>query len=222
MPNSPTACRPRCCSSLRRCRRPSGRCSCSTRCSIFGYDELAEAVGKSQAAVRQIAIRARAHVAARRPRESGLAGRMPTGPRGVPAPHSTPATSSALVDLLAPDVVALGDGGGIKQALPRPMSGIGKVAPLIRIGLPGSRDLGITGGLVTSTAGPPAAPPRRGVDAVLSVRVAGPGIGHLHRPQPGEADQGARDRHLRPLRGVTGNGFWRPERRLPARHVVNR
>ena len=34
----------------------------------LGYDEIAEAVGKSPAAVRQIAPRARAHVAARRPR----------------------------------------------------------------------------------------------------------------------------------------------------------
>jgi len=34
------------------------------------YDEIAEAVGKSPAAVRQIAHRARAHVAARRPRET--------------------------------------------------------------------------------------------------------------------------------------------------------
>src|SRR5580693_5462349 len=34
------------------------------------YDEIAEAVGNSQAAVRQIAHRARDHVAARRPRET--------------------------------------------------------------------------------------------------------------------------------------------------------
>src|ERR1051325_12253562 len=34
------------------------------------YDEIAEAVGKSPSAVRQIAYRARAHVAARRPRGS--------------------------------------------------------------------------------------------------------------------------------------------------------
>ena len=33
-----------------------------------GYDEIAEAVDKSPSAVRQIAHRARAHVAARRPR----------------------------------------------------------------------------------------------------------------------------------------------------------
>jgi hypothetical protein len=36
--------------------------------SDVGYDEIAEAVDKTQAAVRQIAHRARAHVAARRPR----------------------------------------------------------------------------------------------------------------------------------------------------------
>jgi hypothetical protein len=37
-----------------------------------GYDEIAEAVDKSPSAVRQIAHRARAHVAARRPRGSFL------------------------------------------------------------------------------------------------------------------------------------------------------
>lgn len=35
----------------------------------LGYDEIAEAVDKSTAAVRQIAHRARTHVAARRPRD---------------------------------------------------------------------------------------------------------------------------------------------------------
>ncbi|WP_350274797.1 sigma-70 family RNA polymerase sigma factor [Kribbella sp. HUAS MG21] len=34
----------------------------------FGYDEIADAVGKSPTAVRQLAYRARTHVAARRPR----------------------------------------------------------------------------------------------------------------------------------------------------------
>src|SRR5918998_151315 len=34
----------------------------------LGYDEIAEAIGKSRKAVRQIAFRARSHVAARRPR----------------------------------------------------------------------------------------------------------------------------------------------------------
>ena len=69
------------------------------------YDEIAEAVDKSPAAVRQIAHRARAHVAARRP-------------RGVVSPAETRAALAAfqraaetgdlqgLLDILAPDVVS--------------------------------------------------------------------------------------------------------------------
>ncbi|MEK8110232.1 sigma-70 family RNA polymerase sigma factor [Micromonospora sp. M12] len=50
----------------------------------LSYDEIAEAVDKSPAAVRQIAHRARAHVAARRP-GPGFSGRHPSCARGVPA-----------------------------------------------------------------------------------------------------------------------------------------
>jgi len=100
----------------------------------LGYDEIAEAVDKSPAAVRQIAHRARAHVAARRP-------------RGVVTPaetrHALDAFQRAaetgdlqsLVDILAPDVVFLGDGGGIKQAVLRPILGAGKVARVLAAGL---------------------------------------------------------------------------------------
>ena len=96
----------------------------------LGYDEIAEAVDKSPAAVRQIVHRARAHVAARRP-------------RGIVSPAETRAALEAfqqavqtgdlqsLLDVLAPDVVALSDGGGVKQALPRPMVGAQKVARLL-------------------------------------------------------------------------------------------
>ncbi len=41
-----------------------------------------------------------------------------------------------LLDLLAPDVVLLGDGGGIKQAVPRPILGADRVARLLAIGMP--------------------------------------------------------------------------------------
>ena len=51
------------------------------------YDEIAEAVGKSAAAVRQIAHRAREHVAARRPRVSVSAHRATGGARTVPCRH---------------------------------------------------------------------------------------------------------------------------------------
>jgi RNA polymerase sigma-70 factor (TIGR02957 family) len=98
------------------------------------YDEIAEAVDKSPAAVRQIAHRARAHVAARRP-------------RGVVSPTETREALEAfqraaetgdlqrLLDILAPDVVLLGDGGGVKQAVLRPIVGANKVARLLATGL---------------------------------------------------------------------------------------
>jgi RNA polymerase sigma-70 factor (ECF subfamily) len=98
------------------------------------YDEIAEAVDKTPAAVRQIAHRARAHVAARRP-------------RGIVSPAETRAALGAfqravetgdlqgLLDILAPDVVALSDGGGVKQAVPRPIVGADKVARLYAAGL---------------------------------------------------------------------------------------
>ncbi|HEY3608131.1 MAG TPA: RNA polymerase sigma-70 factor [Pseudonocardiaceae bacterium] len=99
---------------------------------VFGleYDEIAAAVDKTPAAVRQIAHRARAHVAARRP-------------RGVVSPAETRSALEAfqravdtgelqsLLDLLAPDVVFLGDGGGVKQAVLRPVVGADRVARLL-------------------------------------------------------------------------------------------
>ena len=98
------------------------------------YAEITEAVGKSPAAVRQIAHRARAHVAARRP-------------RGVVSPAETRGALTAfqravetgdlqrLLDILAPDVVFLGDGGGVVQAALAPVAGAGPVANVLgRIG----------------------------------------------------------------------------------------
>lgn len=99
-----------------------------------GYGELAEAVGKSEAAVRQIAHRARAHVAERRPR--GAISRAATQ-AAIEAFQRALTTGDlqGLVDILAPDVVALGDGGGIKQALPRPVAGADKIARLLAAGM---------------------------------------------------------------------------------------
>jgi RNA polymerase sigma-70 factor (TIGR02957 family) len=99
-----------------------------------GYDEIAEAVDKSPAAVRQIAHRAREHVAARRPRGAVSAGQTRAALDAFKRAAET-GDLQALLDILAPDVVLLGDGGGVKQAVPRPVVGSDKVARLLAIGL---------------------------------------------------------------------------------------
>jgi RNA polymerase sigma-70 factor (TIGR02957 family) len=99
------------------------------------YDEIADAVDKSPAAVRQIAHRARAHVAARRPR--GLV--SPAETRDALQAFQRAVDTGelqSLLDILAPDVVFLGDGGGVKQAVLRPVIGADRVARLLAAGLP--------------------------------------------------------------------------------------
>jgi RNA polymerase sigma-70 factor (TIGR02957 family) len=94
------------------------------------YDEIAEAVDKSPAAVRQIAHRARAHVAARRPR--GVV--SPAEARGALAAFQRAVETGdlqRLLDILAPDVVLLTDGGGIKLAALAPVVGAGTVADVL-------------------------------------------------------------------------------------------
>jgi RNA polymerase sigma-70 factor (ECF subfamily) len=99
-----------------------------------GYDEIAEAVDKSPAAVRQIAHRARAHVAARRPR--GVV--SPAESRDALEAFQRAADTGdlqRLLDILAPDVVFMGDGGGVKQAVLRPVVGADSVARVLAAGL---------------------------------------------------------------------------------------
>ena len=94
------------------------------------YDEIAEAVGKSSAAVRQIAHRARRHVAARRPRMEV----SPTEQQQVVERFLGALTTGdvqGLMDVLAPDVVLVADGGGVVPAAQRPVSGPKTVARLL-------------------------------------------------------------------------------------------
>ncbi|WP_068005346.1 RNA polymerase sigma-70 factor [Nocardia pseudobrasiliensis] len=91
------------------------------------YDEIADAVDKSAAAVRQLAYRARSHVAARRPR--GVASATET--RAALAAFQQAIETGELrnlLDILAPDVVFLGDGGGVAKAALSPIVGAAKVA----------------------------------------------------------------------------------------------
>jgi RNA polymerase sigma-70 factor (TIGR02957 family) len=91
-----------------------------------GYDEIAAAVDKTPAAVRQIAHRARSHVESRQPRVE--VSREDT--RRVLATFREAIETGdlqRLLDVMAPDVVMLSDGGGVKQAALRPIVGADRV-----------------------------------------------------------------------------------------------
>ncbi|WP_461012329.1 RNA polymerase sigma-70 factor [Streptomyces capparidis] len=132
----------------------------------LGYDEIAEAVGRSPAAVRQIAHRARAHVAARRPR--GVASAAETR-RTVEAFRRAVETGDLqrLLDILAPDVVLLTDGGGVARAALAPVVG---ADPVVRVlgGIAGAMSL-----LPAHVNGDPALVLRLGgeIDTVLTMRI---------------------------------------------------
>ncbi|WP_345772004.1 RNA polymerase sigma factor SigJ [Geodermatophilus sabuli] len=93
----------------------------------FGHDEVARAVDRSEPAVRQLASRARRHVRERRPRAAT-----------DPAEHvrvteafmraAVDGQVSALLAVLAPDVVVLTDAGGTQKAALRPITGAAKAA----------------------------------------------------------------------------------------------
>jgi RNA polymerase sigma-70 factor (TIGR02957 family) len=92
----------------------------------FAYDEIAAAVDKQPAAVRQIAARSRAHVQARRPRHVFV----PEDHRRAVERFHAAATRGdvmGLLDVLAPDVELVTDGGGVVQAALRPIRGVDKV-----------------------------------------------------------------------------------------------
>ena len=92
----------------------------------YEFAEIANVVGKSQPAVRQILSRARKRIEDGTPRfdpdpdeRRALAARFLDAARG--------GDLDGLVALLAPDVVMTGDGGGKARALPRPMVGAAQV-----------------------------------------------------------------------------------------------
>ena len=94
------------------------------------YDEIAEAVDKTPAATRQIAHRARAHIAARRPREAPSAAETRSALDAFRRAVETGDLQS-LLDVLAPDVVLLSDGGGLVAAATEPVVGADGVAGVL-------------------------------------------------------------------------------------------
>jgi RNA polymerase sigma-70 factor, ECF subfamily len=98
------------------------------------YEEIAQAVDKSATAVRQIAHRARAHVAARRPRGAVSPGQTREAIAAFRRALET-GDLQGLLDILAPDTVFLGDGGGVVKAVQQPIVGADKVARLLTGGM---------------------------------------------------------------------------------------
>jgi RNA polymerase sigma-70 factor (ECF subfamily) len=94
------------------------------------YDEIAEALDKTPAAVRQIATRARQHVAARRPRMSVSRNEQRLVVERFLAALTT-GDIPALLEVLAPDVLVVGDGGGLAPTIPKPVRGAAKLAPVM-------------------------------------------------------------------------------------------
>jgi RNA polymerase sigma-70 factor (ECF subfamily) len=94
------------------------------------YDEVAEATGKSAATVRQIARRAREHVAARRPRVRVSRSEQRAVVERFLAALRT-GRLEELMDVMAPDVVLIADGGGIAAAALAPVHGAELVARVL-------------------------------------------------------------------------------------------
>ncbi len=137
----------------------------------YGYDEIAEVVGKNETNCRQLANRARHHLADRKPRfEVDRRRREELARRFV---DTLSGVSDGLIELLAEDVVMYSDGGGKVHAARRPVCGrrrvatfllrlaqygrIGALRPLTVNGQPGVADLGadgrVTGVMVLDIAG---------------------------------------------------------------------
>ncbi len=94
------------------------------------YGEIAAAVGKSPAAVRQIALRAREHVAARRPRvHVSRPEQQAVVERFLVALRT--GQLQELMEVMAPDVVLTADGGGLVAAARAPIHGAERVAKLL-------------------------------------------------------------------------------------------
>ena len=99
----------------------------------YGYAEIARLVDRSEEACRQIAVRARRHVEAGRPRfEASRRQREELATRFFAAVER--GDTEGLVGLLAADVVLHGDGGGKAPALAAPVHGAERVARFL-IGL---------------------------------------------------------------------------------------
>jgi RNA polymerase sigma-70 factor (ECF subfamily) len=101
----------------------------------FGFPEVASAVGRSEAACRQLAARARRHMDVGRPRfEADRREREELAARFFNALRD--GDIEGLSELLAADVQLVADGGGKAPALARSVIGANNVARVLASNLP--------------------------------------------------------------------------------------
>jgi RNA polymerase sigma-70 factor (ECF subfamily) len=97
----------------------------------FDYDEIAGAVGKSVATVRQVAHRARDHVQARRKRFQPVDSAQTAELTEQFMAAATTGDLDGLLSMLAPDATWTADSGGKATAARRPVVGAKKVANIL-------------------------------------------------------------------------------------------
>jgi RNA polymerase sigma-70 factor (ECF subfamily) len=96
----------------------------------YGYDEIAEIVGKSEDNCRQLAVRARRHVDERRPRfEPSQEQRDELAHRFIAALWE--GETEPLVSMLAEDAAFYGDGGGKAPQIWKPVTGAEAIARML-------------------------------------------------------------------------------------------
>jgi RNA polymerase sigma-70 factor (ECF subfamily) len=96
----------------------------------YGYDEIADIVGKSEDNCRQLAVRARRHVDERRPRfEPSREQREELARRFIAALWE--GETEPLVEMLAEDAAFYGDGGGKAPQIWEPVTGREAIARML-------------------------------------------------------------------------------------------
>jgi RNA polymerase sigma-70 factor (ECF subfamily) len=134
------------------------------------YDEIAAAVDKSPAAVRQIAHRARQHVDARRPRAVVSASETRAALESFRTAFDT-GDLQGLLDVLAPEVILVSDGGGVKRAALRPILGAEKVVRFV-VGGVGKTEAAVSSEPIVVNGGPALILRLDGeIDGVMALRV---------------------------------------------------
>jgi RNA polymerase sigma-70 factor (ECF subfamily) len=109
----------------------------------YGYDEIAAVVGKSEDNCRQIAVRARRQVEAKKPRfEASRHKREELSRRFFNAVAA--GDTQGLIGLLAADVVVYADGGGKAPAILRPVFGRERAVRLFSKLRPSEQRLGVS------------------------------------------------------------------------------